>query len=830
MDEIQKSILRLKAELQEKPPIYINIMYKCPAFIPAAVIIAGIIFQYHFHIAPVWLLTLCTGLSAGFLILAKFGKARLAPAKMLLAILCFACLGSVRLSAFEKIDVDDIRNFVSDEPRFVHIKAEITTEPLTVLADDWQMAKFSRVEPYTVFYAKPLQIKTIAGWADVSGRMKFYTGQENTSLQIGDEIQSFCKIKTFSPADNPGQYDYKKTMNRRGIYVCASVKNSASIQILTNSRRNILARIQTKLRQFARLFLNFDIESEDSGGLLDALLLGQRTKIAPNIYDAFKKTGLLHLISLSGLHVGIFAGIVWWAGKKTGLTRSSRAMLCVFAIAVFIIIVPARTPTIRAAIMFLTFCTAEIFKKRVSAFNSLALAAIIITLIRPMDIFSVGFSLSFAAVSGILLFYKPINQKMVDNIEKIKSPLLRKPLLAVTSMVIVGLCAWLGTAGILVLHFNEIQPACILWTAAAMPFIVVILPLGFIKILLASVLPSLAHFLAIPLQAITDLFIFTIKTFAQLSPAPIVTGHINILIILLYYATLSCGTLPWNRYSGKYYKAKKLLCTVGVIVIVLLVWQFNFRPNTNTLSLNILSVGHGQCIVAVLPGEKTIIFDCGSISKNNVGERIVTAFLNYAGLRDIESVYLSHNDIDHFNGIPEVAEQRKIKNVYMSEKFIAQTNSSKIAAVLVNFLTRKNIPIEFTPQLKTLGKVTIKKIWPVNEELQDLSDNDSSTVLLIEYANRKIMLCSDIGKYAQEKVMKLYPELDVDVITSPHHGSQRDAVDGFEQAFKPEYAVTSCSHYQSQRNPRGKNFLTSDSGCITIKISSTGKINIATFK
>ncbi len=828
LDDIQKSILRLRAELRDNPPFYANVMARTPAVTPAIAIISGIIFQYYFRVNSWLLLGLCIGVSAAFLIFSRLSGSQSVKVKMVLAIFCFIFLGSARLSVFEKPAANDIRIFTAATPRFVHIRAELTTEPLVVTANDWKMARFSRAEPYIVFYAKLSQLKTVDGWVNVSGKIKFYASRQDKLLQVGDKIQSFCKIKTFSPAGNPGQFDYKKLMNHKGIYVSASVKNTASIEILPNSGNNIAVRFQSKLRQFAQLFLNYGIESEDAGGILDALLLGVRTKISPETYLAFKSTGLLHLISLSGLHVGILAGIIWWIGKKFAMVRSRRAAICALAIVVFVIIVPARTPTIRASIMFLTFCAAEIFKKRASAFNSLALAAIIITMIKPMDIFSVGFALSFAAVIAILFFYKPLSHRMADYIAKIVPALLRKPLATIMNMVIISFCAWLGIAGIVAFYFYKIQPAGIICTAVVMPFIVVILPLGFIKILLAAVLPSLSHFLALPLEFVTSLFVSVVQSLASLVPEPIITGRINILIVLLYYAILTCWAIP----VAKHIRLKTVLCLAGTTAVILLLWQFNFTGGANgVLNLNVLSVGHGQCIVATLPGGETIIFDCGSLNKNNVGRRIANSFLDYTGRRKIDSVYLSHNHTDHINGVPEIIEQREVEKVYVPARFITQANSLNTVATIVALLKENEIAIQPTAKSTSYGSVTVKKLWPVNDaSIQGLSENDSSTVLVITYAGKRILLCADIGEYTQNKLIQLYPKLDIDVLIKPHHGSRENALEVFESAFSPEYTIASCSRYQFAGGDIDKTLATSESGCINIKISGVGELEVSSFR
>ncbi len=160
------------------------------------------------------------------------------------------------------------------------------------------------------------------------------------------------------------------------------------------------------MRQTATQALLGNLSLEDrSRGLLEALLLGYRGHIDSTTYRAFRKTGLLHFISLSGMHLGILVGIIWWLCKTAGLTKPARAIICIIAIGVFLLIVPPRAPTLRAAVICLVFCLSFFFRRKSNSLNTLSLAAITLLLIRPTNLFEAGWQLSFASVLGLILFW-----------------------------------------------------------------------------------------------------------------------------------------------------------------------------------------------------------------------------------------------------------------------------------------------------------------------------------------------------------------------------------------------------------------------------------------
>ena len=122
------------------------------------------------------------------------------------------------------------------------------------------------------------------------------------------------------------------------------------------------------------------------------------------LIEAFRKTGLLHFVCLSGMNFGILVGMIWWLCKTAGLMKRARAAVCIIAAAMFVLVVPSNPPAFRAAIMCLVFCSSFFFRRQSNPFNSLALAAVILLMIRPTELFEVSWQLSFAAVLGILLF------------------------------------------------------------------------------------------------------------------------------------------------------------------------------------------------------------------------------------------------------------------------------------------------------------------------------------------------------------------------------------------------------------------------------------------
>jgi len=231
------------------------------------------------------------------------------------------------------------------------------------------------------------------------------------------------------------------------------------------------------------------------------------------------------------------------------------------------------------------------------------------------------------------------------------------------------------------------------------------------------------------------------------------------------------------------------------------------------------------------------MFDAGSLHKSDIGRRIVGPFLDYRGITSIDAIFVSHNDIDHVNGIPEVVEWCEVGRVYANAAFFEDAGQWGAAKFLGDFLSGAGLEIEpVTPGLDIGGRAGVKSIWPSAQPpgAEQLSDNDRSQVLLIEFAGRRILLCSDIEKFAQRQILRLNPDLRADIVVAPHHGSTNTADPDFLKALDANILIFSCGQTEYQRQHKSypqdavQRLFTPADGAVTVCISEKGKVQIET--
>ena len=857
MDEIKRKLNQIDKRLAGVPT-HEHIFGTSPLLFLAVGLVSGIAIQHYLN-SPIFIWSFVlffSALTAVVLFILKSGGDTSRYVTAYMALVCFLCLGAIRLTSFNLPKAGDIRNFVSDEPVMATVRGFVTTQPRVNKYPDWKFAQFMPTDPGSSFYMKLTEVEANPGWTKAAGTIRASVDEPVLDLSPGDYVQAYCWLDVFKHPTNPGQFDTADFLANNNVYIGASIKSRQAIKVINKSTSQSFTLIRTKIRELAETALQGDLSREaSSSALLQALLLGYRGDIDRDTYQAFRKTGLLHFISLSGLHIGILIAIVWWICQAAGLMKEKRALVCMLTIATFLMIVPARSPTLRAAIITLMFCLSFFFRRKANSINSLSLAAIILLLVRPTQLFEAGWQLSFASVLGIILFTKKIEYVLREKIGDITrkkqssqentgySSLKFLAGKAVT-LFSVGLAAWIASAGILLYHFHTITPLASLWTVLVFPLVAAILTLGFLKMVMFFILPTLSLGLGFLVTRLSALLILIVKLIAHLGISQILIGHIPSGLVLFYYCFIGLSILAY--YSQSSFKRKLVIAAVPVIILFpgMIKWQ---RTHNDNLVLTCLDTGHGQAIFLQLPGGDNLLFDAGSMYRSNIGSRIVTPFMDYSGINTVNSVIISHNDIDHINGIPEIVNYCNVGAVYANDDFFNRTDEWGTASFLSECLSQMGTEIErLSEQTFSANKANIKILWPEfsplvargspleysSHESRDpshgLSDNDKSLVTMIEFAGKKILLCSDIEQFAQRELMHLYPDLRADIVVVPHHGSTNTLEKNFLDSLDADILICSTDKTPAIQDSK-QLFYTSRDGAITISIDTQGKIKIKTY-
>ena len=349
MDDIKTKLDHIDAQLRPVA-VYGSLIAAAPLLAPALAFIAGIILARLIHIPLSLSLTLivaCVAAACALLFRKSSRSTTLISASI--ASLAFLVLGTARYTAFSTPRADDIRTAVSGRT-LATLKGTVLTTPHQTTNDDWAFGRFTHGDPGSTFYMTVNSAETAHDtWTKARGTIFVHVAEPLLDLAPGDSVLIYCWLDTFSPATNPGQFDFAKYMASRGVFLSASVESRDALTLLQPTRSNLFSKLKTAVRSFTASALLSDIPQADPArGLLEALLLGSRRNIDPASYRDFQKTGLSHFISLSGMHVAILIAAVWFAAGFTGLLKPGRAAICLIVITLFLMVVPHRPPTTAA--------------------------------------------------------------------------------------------------------------------------------------------------------------------------------------------------------------------------------------------------------------------------------------------------------------------------------------------------------------------------------------------------------------------------------------------------------------------------------------------------
>jgi competence protein ComEC len=328
------------------------------------------------------------------------------------------------------------------------------------------------------------------------------------------------------------------------------------------------------------------------------------------------------------------------------------------------------------------------------------------------------------------------------------------------------------------------------------------------------------------------LLIHSVGWLAKLPASDVLAPAPSIWIIVVYYALLLLPLIPWPPK----WKVLRLSPLVGLAFLAL-PWIITiFRPATN-FSLTILSVGAGSCAIAESPDGHVAIFDAGSSTIADLERTVVKPFLRQQQIRQIDDIFISHPDADHYNAVQPTIDDFDTHEVIVDDAFAADAHGSYGAMRLLDWLNQshRSPRIISTGQQIHLGReVAIDVLWPPANSRW--GHNDDSLVLRLRYAGRSILIPGDIESIAERQLINLCPSLPSDILIAPHHGSSVDTTPFFIKAVNPQSIISS-----NDRTPTSKQkrflaeldghplYATDRCGAVKVTMDSHGRIAITPF-
>jgi competence protein ComEC len=720
-----------------------------------------------------------------------------------------------RWSALES---DDLVWGISESPKPAWVRG-IVREALGLRhSEGFGFAKTPAENVTTRFVVDVTAVNDDGDWRRASGRAIVTVTGDRSEIRAGQAVQAAGQIARIARPLNPGEFDYATFLRAQGIRLRLSVDDPESFWADPSGSGSRFARWLGQLRATSRARLVEDLDPSVAP-LAAALLLGQREGVDPEVNDAFARTGTTHLLAISGLQLQALAAALLVLLRGAGLPRRPAYLGVAVATTAYALLVGLAPSVVRSTAMTLTFCLAAMAQRKAPSANTLALAALVTLAVNPAYLFDIGCQLSFLAIGTLIWLVPPGLEIARLAYEAIRRRLFgpRSPLDLVASrfepwwrtwprhagvMIVKGAIVsgivWLAALPLVALRFHLVSPIAVLLNIPLIPMTSAALLLGGLGLGLSMVWGPLGS-----VPAWVAAWLLKLSKAIVLWGVGQPWGHRYVVgpswgWALVFYALLASATIlvpiakraPARNRRGRFiHLAPWFLLAAWLVPGWLLTRP---RAGPGALESEFLAVGHGLAVVIQTPGGQTFLYDCGRMGDPSVGRRIIAPALWSRGISRIDTVFLSHADHDHYDGLPDLLDRFAIGQVRVPEGFGGVSNPGAVA--LLDQVRSRGVPVRpiAAGESWEAGGAKFTVVHPAAGWNLDAPDNARSLVLDVAFAGRHLLLTGDLEQAGLTAVLaRIAPDPSPDVMLAPHHGGKSANPWALYQWAKPGAVVVS---------------------------------------
>jgi len=592
---------------------------------------------------------------------------------------------------------------------------------------------------------------------------------------------------------NPGEWDGRRHFRRRGVDFRASLSRADLLlarrppsflsvaRSLGGLRRAVGASIDRRLAGFAGRFVR-------------VLLLGDRVAFLPEEELAFRRAGVTHVLSVSGLHVGLVAATVQLLlGKRR--SRGSLA-LSTGAIWIYTLLVGAPAAAVRSAAMLTLALVARHVRRRASPLGLLSGGVFLVLVSAPPLLFDIGFQLSVLSIAGLMGV-----QSLLNSIPGFAT--WPKPATVAASVLGLTLGAQLATAPITIPLWGDWPLVAPLANLLVVGLSDLILTGGFLALAFDLADRAAADRVFAVVYALSRLLGWLVEWLAKLSPG--VTGllpppawvppFLVTTALLVFLIRAAGGSRRWQVVFG---------AAFACLVAALVAWPPS-RPEG--LRVTTLDVGQGDAILVEFPDGKSMLVDAGEGGRYDTGARVVLPAIRAARHRHLDAVVVSHEHLDHIGGLPAILATGRVRAFYDSgfgpeEGFAARLRMQAVSVGTPACLVTAG------DTLLSGADYAVTVLWPPLPSLP-LDDrtrpanvlNDLSVVLLVEWRSVRLILAGDLEGAGEELLVDQLPLGPIDFLKVGHHGSRTSSGPALVNRLAPRFGAVSVGERNKFRHP-----------------------------
>jgi competence protein ComEC len=704
-------------------------------------------------------------------------------------------------------------------------------------------------------------VETAAGMIPVSGGMRIgFTPKDGEAslpeVHAGDEVSVMAQARLPLVFRDAGAFDRREYLEQQNVHLLATLRASSLLARISTPPATIgtrLGRLRAVLRE--RLDALYP-DAPQTGGILRAMLLGDRSFVDQAESVDFQKTGVFHVLVVAGLHVGALAFFLYWLGNRLRLPRTLATVLLLTALFAYIAVVEQRAPILRAGLMTGIVVLASFFYRRLEILNSAAVAALALLVAKPSSAFDTSFQLSFLAIGciagiavpwmerhvqpyvGALHGWRDVTRDGAFSARQAQFRLdLRGAAAAMTrrlsarnakwvqdfgvkglgwslrggEMIALSVVLQFGMLPLMARDFHRVTLMGPLANLFAVPLTGLIVPLGFLALGGAVTAPTIARVLAWPLGWLVALQGYVVGWFAGFAHGSYRIPGPPVWVTVFFF---SCGILlaAAMRSERNLGRRVKWVATAGLLLasLVIATYPFPAEIQRGDLEVDVLDVAQGDSILVISPKGSTLLIDGGGrfagfrgreeVPGPDPGEEAVSAYLWSRGIQRLDAVALTHAHQDHIGGLKAVLENFRVGRLWLGRE-----TETPALGQLKQIAERRHIQIEHELRGQSFlwDGVQVDFLWPQipPEEIAPSAKNNDSLVVRLQYKERSVLLPGDAEKQAEYAMLSETDadKLHADVLKVGHHGSKNSTMPEFLESVGPQIAIISAG----EQNPYG---------------------------
>ncbi len=721
---------------------------------------------------------------------------------LLLAIAAgFGCRHHLRWNLFPSNDIGFyaqekagpvcVRGTVIEMPRLLPAPPEDPTRPI---------AQRER----TLFTLHTDSLRDGDRFISVTGKLSVSVEGNRDDLRYGDRVELFGGLSKPNPPQNPGDPDYATSLRNRRILAILRVPSPGSVRRLVPGKPSA-GRILETVRRAGHANIERCM-TPSNAAVATAMILGLREGIDEETTQTLQETGTLHILAISGLHIGLVAAAALFLLRLFGTSRRRSAVILVGTVIGYLFLTDVQPPAIRATVLVCVVAASMLSFRSTFAVNTLCATALIVLLLNPSELFQFGAQLSFIATGAFLwiprlptrIFVTPDGREQNEDVSTGSFAgrcvrLVEKTVLGITALLLVSTIIWFVSMPLILERIHLFTPIAILVNPLLWFPLAAALSFGFAVMVFGAV-PFIGSVLGWFADQSFDILFNMIGYFHELGghywlPGPPIWWNV------VFYGFFVLWTFfPFSKQKPRLLAG--LLASWLIVGVVAVYGGILERQWNDRLTVSISSVGHGSGILIVTPENRAVVFDAGCFSSPKRCGDILSRSLWRAGKTSIDAIVLSHADSDHYNGVLILAERFRIDAVLVSPYMFEKEDGG--LDLLRQKLSEKNIPLKEIgdgDDLSAFGLFDSKILHPPKEGFDERAvSNACSVVLTFRHEKIRVLFPGDLDGKTTAPFLERSP-MHCDVVMIPHHGGKSRLTEPLLQWTTPKDLVVSGGQF-----------------------------------